>query len=123
MRTKCTLPFCLILFILWSFPAVNAQNSQGLSWGVVNDTQIYYQVEYSSDSQIENDTPNQEIIYIDIQDLPEIPDHVNTFTDFYIVNLTTHWENGTQFQFTDLATFPMIVFPIGNWSLYSEWIL
>ena len=123
VKTKYTLTFCLIIFILWSFPTVNAQNSQGLSWGVGNGTQIYYQVDYSKENLLLGFTPIRETIYMIIEDLPEIPEYANAFSDLMQYNLTTYWENGTRIQETNMAPFQLIVFPIGNWSLYTEWIL
>ncbi|MHA1577089.1 MAG: hypothetical protein ACTSU3_06985 [Candidatus Thorarchaeota archaeon] len=123
VKTKYTLTLCLIIFILCSFPTVNAQNSQGLYWGVENNTRVYYQVDSSSESQNVGFTPIHGIIYLLIQDLPEIPENVIGFADFMQYNLSVYWENGTQIQYSNIVPFFFIVWPIGNWTLYSEWIL
>jgi hypothetical protein len=126
---KVLLGFSIVTVLLFSQTAsVAAVNDQGLVWGVEVNNRFDYNVKL----EFQNSTTNVSIddrMYMIVNELTTIPDHVTLLSHITIFSLvlgsyTTYWENGTIMDnfWLDImeGTNPLVVYPIGNWSLLAQ---
>jgi len=107
---------------------VTAINDQGLVWGIEVGNRFDYNIklEYHSSTM---DVSTDDKLYVIVDELNTIPDHVTQLSDLTIFSLaldsyTTYWENGTimddlWFDVLDVAN-PFSAYPVGNWSLLAQ---
>ena len=107
----------VISFLMISPNFVSAANSQGFEWGAEIDDRIdyTYRTEYTLNSTREDDTF---AIYIEILNLPTIPDIVESFSEVSLsyADFNVFFDNGTQ-----IGIIYWTAIAVGNWDLMEEW--
>ncbi|MGY5881686.1 MAG: hypothetical protein RTV31_15650 [Candidatus Thorarchaeota archaeon] len=110
------------LLIISQTSQVTAGNNQGLEWNVsVND-----RFDYSIAATYHNatfDTVVDDAMWVNITELPTIPDNVTRLVQIAVLNFGTFWANGTSmhdFWWEIMHYTPFYLFPIGNWSLLES---
>ncbi len=120
----------LILLLLIPLPQVAAQNTQGLYWGVTEDTRIDYHYasklpDYSSGSTTTQYSEDEFDFYLVVNSLPDIPEYVSSpFLGIPIDAVSFYFSNDTTFNDPmgyGIST-QFVIIPIGNWTLYTEFL-
>ncbi|MCF2138106.1 MAG: hypothetical protein K9W43_12820 [Candidatus Thorarchaeota archaeon] len=113
--------FISTIFLLGTVSPTLAASDQGLSWGVsVGDEYmfLYKHVDYSD----EKNSRAYNII-VKITDLPEIPENITAINSLYYFPI--HPKTDVLFLNRSpvgsfIANLPQLVWPVGNWSLWSN---
>lgn len=108
---KAVIGFLLLLLIV-TIPQTSAENSQGLYWGVEEDTKIDY---HYSRTGIPGDDFD---FYVTVESLPELPELVNTRPPY--PSLSYYFVNDTPIENNTFAYLSVSIVPIGNWTHFAE---
>ncbi|MGY5874727.1 MAG: hypothetical protein RTU30_03180 [Candidatus Thorarchaeota archaeon] len=103
---------------LFYVPTTQAATSQGLDWGVSIGDRFEFQVTLES-SEL---TPHNESFYLNVTDIPSIPDPLNNYTELPQLSFSGLWANDTPMgeSLLLLSYAPTIAVPIGNWDLLFQ---
>ncbi len=107
----------LILVLFLSVPFVSAATSDGLEWGINEGDQLNFIFSYED----YNVSIKDESVYIEVSELPTIPDHINELTELVPAFGYVYFANGTSVNETLLTVGGLVAaMPIGNWSYLTS---
>ncbi len=102
-------------------PVANAASNQGLSWGVTEGQQFTFSVDSHAELSIMDLTMTTDEAYnilMEIQNVPEIPEDIDSLSDFAGLTVDVTFANGTDIgQITPIPIPGALALPIGNWTL------
>jgi len=111
--------FCVLLLQITPFAAAN---NQGFVWGLEAGTRLDYREIRTEESGSETRTLMDEEMYIITDELPDIPDDIDSIGPFIPYNIqgSAYWKNGSAYPYVIGSFSNFQVLPIGNWPLLTS---
>jgi hypothetical protein len=128
MKKESSFSLILFIFIITSSMVIHStgyaisSNNQGLSWGMTIGSQFNYSINFESTRNYPYSL--EEEIYVEVVDIPTLPDIVSDVRNFSWVdpdNYRIYFSNGTSWEETPgLFSIYWHPVPIGNWTLMKD---
>ena len=114
---KKLLALILTLTLFLSVPFVAAVNDSGLEWGIEEGDTLHFTITYAD----YNYSMSVESIYMDVTDVPTIPDHIDNMSALIPATGILYFDNGSKVNDPIQTIGGMAAaMPIGNWSYLTS---